>query len=393
MALAATDIRIEAPIPGYNTVGVEIPNYKMTNVSLSEIMGQLPKAATELTLALGKNLQGEAIFLDLDRMPHLLVAGATGSGKSVCINSFILSLLLQSHPDKVKLLLIDPKKVEFMPFSKLPHLIAPVITDAKHAATALKRLVVIMDNRYEIFKECKVRNIAAYNTLWENDKNKTMKRLPYIIVIIDELADLMLVTGKDVEGSIQRITQLARAAGIYVIVATQRPSVDIITGPIKANIPSRIAFAVSSGVDSRTIIDGVGAERLLGHGDMLYYPSGHSGPMRVQGTYVSDLEIKRISEFVANQKEPEFDEYFLNLEISEENSDDMEGSIDDPLYEEVKRFVLDTRKASTSSIQRRFRLGYNRAARIIDMLEAHGVVGPSQGSKPRQVYHLGDGND
>lgn len=384
MALAAKDIRIEAPIPGHTTVGVEIPNVKMTPVVLKEVIQQLPNNSRKLTLPLGKDLQGKAIFMDLDKMPHLLVAGATGSGKSVCINSFVLSLMLRTTPQEVKLLMIDPKKVEFAPFAKLPHLITNVVTDANEAARVLKVLVGKMEQRYDIFKEFGVRNITSYHQMQEQSSDQNLPKIPFIIVIIDELADLMIVAGKEVESSIQRITQLARAAGIYLIVATQRPSTDVITGIIKANIPSRIAFAVSSGIDSRTILDSVGAERLLGNGDMLYYPSGQSNATRLQGVFVSDQEIVKISEFVSNQWQADFDADFL-APISEEDGYGV-NEYDDPMYFEVVKFVSSTGKASTSLLQRRFRFGYNRAARLIDILEIKGIVGPASGSKPRQVF-------
>ena len=388
MALAARDIRIEAPIPGYNTIGIEIPNSEMTNVSFREVFDHMPNSTGDLCLALGKDLQGKPISFYLDRMPHLLVAGATGSGKSVCINGFIISLLMRTTPEEVRLLLIDPKKVEFMAYRGLPHLITNVVTDSKIASKILEAVVRKMEKRYEIFQENHVKNISEYHQKYEKEgKDKGWPLMEFLVVIIDELADLMMVSGKDVEYFIQRITALARAAGIYLIVATQRPSTDVITGIIKANIPSRIAFAVSSGVDSRTIIDGVGAERLLGRGDMLFYPSGQSGPTRLQGVYLSDEEINNVCKHWESYERPNTDPDF-DIDLSEDNeSGGYSGDFDDPLYDEVKAFVQSTLKASTSAIQRRFRLGYNRAARLIDMLEENGVVGPAQGSKSRQVYH------
>jgi DNA segregation ATPase FtsK/SpoIIIE, S-DNA-T family len=387
MELAAKELRIEAPIPGRNAVGIEIPNVEMIPVRMLEMMRDIDqdKYEKKLLFPLGKDLMGKAVFSEMDKMPHLLIAGATGSGKSVCVNSIIINYLLRTSPDELKLLLIDPKKVEFTPYHRLPHLISPVVSDATEAAKALRVIVSMMENRYEIFSNYGVRNIASYHELFERSNNEALSPMPWIVVIIDELADLMMVAGKDVEGSIQRITQLARAAGIHLIVATQRPSTDVITGIIKANIPSRIAFAVSSGIDSRTIIDGVGAERLLGYGDMLFFPVGEPAPIRVQGVYVTDDEIRRITETVSLQRKPSFDEAFLNLKDNENGVSGHQG-MDDPLYEEVKNYIIETQRASTSSIQRRFGLGYNRAARIIDVLEEQGIVGPSQGSKARDVY-------
>ncbi len=390
MALAAKDVRIEAPIPGKNAVGIEIPNEESSVVKMYDMLARIPAKLNDhpLVVALGQDIAGNPVYGELDKMPHLLVAGATGSGKSVCMNSIITSILMRCKPDECKLVLIDPKRVEFTAYHNLPHLIAPVINDAKEASKALKVVVDMMDGRYELFADAGVRNIAGYN---EKVKNKEFpedrKPLPYIVVIIDELADLMMVASKDVEGSIQRITQLARAAGIHLIVATQRPSVNVITGVIKANIPSRIAFAVSSAVDSRTILDHAGAERLLGHGDMLYIPMGESSPIRVQGCYVSDDEVARISEFVKKQAQPHYDEIFSGPRPADMDYD--QGGVKptvDPLYEECKAYVIETQKASTSLLQRRFGLGYNRAARMIDQLEENAIIGPNNGSKPREVY-------
>jgi S-DNA-T family DNA segregation ATPase FtsK/SpoIIIE len=387
MELAAKDIRIEAPIPGRNAVGVEIPNVEMIPVRMMEMMREIPpeKANKKLLFALGRDLSGRPIYHELDKMPHLLIAGATGSGKSVCVNSIISTLLLRTTPDEVKLLLIDPKKVEFTLFAKIPHLICPVISDAAEAARALKIVVKMMENRYEVFSKNNVRNITGYNELLVRNPHEPLEPMPWIVVIIDELADLMIVAGKEVEASIQRITQLARAAGIHLIVATQRPSVDVITGIIKSNIPSRIAFAVSSGVDSRTILDHIGAERLLGYGDMLFIPVGEPASVRIQGVFVSDDEVRRLAETTSQQRKPTFDDAFINPEDGEGLSDSMASALDDPLYEEVKEFVIETQRASTSSIQRRFGLGYNRAARMMDVLEHKGIIGPTQGSKPRDV--------
>ena len=398
MQLAVKDVRIEAPIPGHNAVGIEIPNVKATPVKMKDLIQHMPPKDQEqpLLIFLGKDLMGDVITCRLDRMPHLLVAGATGSGKSVCMNSIIVSILMRNKPDEVKLLLVDPKKVEFTPFKSIPHLIGPVINDAQQANNALKVIVKIMDERYNTFSRTGVRNIQGYNAKVEDgslNAGKTPeepkeKKMPYIVVIIDELADLMMVAGKEVEGSIQRITQLARAAGIHLIVATQRPSTDVITGIIKANIPSRIAFSVSSGIDSRTILDHVGAERLLGNGDMLYMPIGESAALRVQGAYVTDDEVRRITEYTSSQAVPMYDDAFVLLN-NIDGGDPVSGGFDpdeDPLYEEVKKYVIEKQKASTSLLQRAFGIGYNRAARMIDVLESKGVVGPAQGSKPRDVY-------
>lgn len=394
MQLAAKDIRIEAPIPGRNAVGVEIPNLKSTPVKMKEIVSHVGNDTTQpLLFMLGKDLLGNPVTCRLDKMPHLLIAGATGSGKSVCMNAIITSFLLRTNPEDVKMLLIDPKKVEFTPYQSIPHLIGPVINDPTKAANALKVIVRIMDERYNVFALAGVRNIEGYNQMVKQqngrpnpDGSPCPKALPYIVVIIDELADLMAVAGKDVELSIQRITQLARAAGIHLIVATQRPSVDVITGIIKANIPSRIAFAVSSGTDSRTILDHAGAERLLGYGDMLYMPTGQNSPTRVQGVYVSDDEVRRIAEFCSQQAVPMYDDAFVMLDQVEGNDGLLNSMSDDPLFQEVQEFVIEAQKASTSLLQRRFGIGYNRAARMIDELEQKGVIGPAQGSKPRDVY-------
>ncbi|MCR5794361.1 MAG: DNA translocase FtsK [Solobacterium sp.] len=399
MQLAASDIRVEAPIPGRNAVGVEIPNVKSTPVKMKELISTIPEKEKneKLLFVVGKDLLGRTITCRLNRMPHLLIAGATGSGKSVCMNSIITSFLLRTDPKEVKLLLIDPKKVEFTPYHRIPHLIGPVINDANQANNALKVIARIMDERYTMFSKSGVRNIEVFNEKVREQDGKPNpdgspcpKLLPYIVVIIDELADLMAVAGKEVELSIQRITQLARAAGIHLIVATQRPSVDVITGLIKSNIPSRIAFAVSSGTDSRTILDHTGAERLLGNGDMLYMPMGQNSPSRVQGVFVTDDEVRRITEDVCSKAAPMYDDSFVLLD----NIDGGDGAggmnAEDPLYEEVKEYVIEAQKASTSLLQRRFGIGYNRAARMIDILEQSGIIGPAQGSKPREVLVKND---
>ena len=386
MALAVKDVRIEAPVPGQSVVGIEIPNAERTSVKMSELLYKVPDKYNKnpLTVALGNDLSGDNVYAEINKLPHMLIAGSTGSGKSVCINSIITTLLLRTTPEEVKLLLIDPKKVEFTPYEEIPHLIGPVINDTAEAANALKSIVEIMDNRYNEFHRAGVRNITEYNRKAQNDE--TLKHMVYIVVIIDELADLMLTHGKDVEAYIQRITQLARASGIHLIVATQRPSTDVITGTIKTNIPSRIAFAVSSAIDSRIILDQVGAERLIGYGDMLYIPMGESAANRLQGVYVSDGEIKAITDFVRSQGAPEYDDAFVNNAFGGDGDEGVERLSQDPAYDEVKRFVAQTKRASTSSIQRRFGFGYNRAARIIDYLEQEGAIGPVNGSKPREVY-------
>ena len=394
MELAAKDIRIEAPIPGRSAVGIEIPNVEPVPVRMLDLMKDIPsdKKKIPLLFALGKDLMGKAVYCDLAKMPHLLIAGATGSGKSVCINAIITSFLLRTNPDDVKLVLVDPKKVEFTPYKDIPHLLWPIIDDSQMASNMLKKVVVMMEERYDLFAQCGVRNIEAYNqAIKEGNYEDEMPKLPYMVVIIDELADLMAIAGKDVELSIQRITQLARASGIHLIVATQRPSTDVITGLIKSNIPSRISFAVASSIDSRTILDQTGAERLLGNGDMLYYPQGETAPIRMQGVYVTDKEINKITKYVKTQAEPEYEdsyyEFLTNMNGSTVmSSTSANADAMDSLYDEVVEFVKVQQKASTSLLQRRFGIGYNRAARLIDTLEDRGVIGPANGSKPREVY-------
>lgn len=387
MALGAQDIRIEAPIPGKSAVGIEIPNLEKTGVQMKELMSSVPSSLKNQSLlfALGKDLQGENVYGRLDRMPHLLIAGATGSGKSVCVNSIICSLLMRTRPDEVKLVLIDPKKVEFTPYKDVPHLLAPVITDSDLANKSLKAVVAMMDNRYDLFGMCGVRNITSYNIYVGEHPEENLQPLPRMVVIIDELADLMLAGAKEVEQSIQRITQLARAAGIHLVVATQRPSVDVITGVIKANIPSRIAFAVSSAVDSRTILDQTGAERLLGYGDMLYLPNGATNARRLQGVFIQDEEVSRICDYVKTQGKPMYDDAFVTLKDLQSQGGQVSPEAADPLYNEVKAFVIQSRKASTSLIQRRFSIGYARAARLMDVLEQNGIIGPAHGARPREI--------
>jgi DNA segregation ATPase FtsK/SpoIIIE, S-DNA-T family len=381
LSLAAKDIRIEAPIPGKNTIGIEVPNRKSKPVLLKEII-QSPEFLTNqspLAVAMGLDISGKPIVTDLQKMPHGLIAGATGSGKSVCINAMLVSLLYKASPDEVKLLLIDPKMVELAPYNHIPHLVSPVITDVKAATASLKWAVEEMERRYELFAHTGVRDIGRYNEMVKKHDEKSGK-LPYLVIIIDELADLMMVAPGDVEDSICRIAQKARACGIHLILATQRPSVDVITGLIKANIPTRIAFSVSSQVDSRTIIDSSGAEKLLGRGDMLFLENGSSKPFRVQGNFVTDDEIEEVVNFVKSEMKPSYmfeqDELLKKASITNE---------EDELFFEACEFVLEHGGASTSSVQRRFRIGYNRAARLIDMMEEQGIISESRGSKPREV--------
>ena len=398
LELAAKDVRIQAPIPGKKTIGIELPNKKNSMVTVREVLERIPSSLgnSKLAVTLGKDIMGNPQYCEINKTPHLLVAGSTGSGKSVCINSFIVSILMRAKPDEVKLVLVDPKKVELSMYNGVPHLLAPVVTDPKKANIALKKMVAEMEKRYDMFEASGTKNIAGYNTYVEK-KNETLpegeklRPMPYIVIIIDELADLMLVAAKEVQDSIMRITQMARAAGMHLIVATQRPSTDVITGVVKANIPSRIAFAVSSGIDSRTILDAQGAEKLLGKGDMLFLPQGENTPLRIQGTFISDDEIKSVVDFVIKQQKAHYDET-LTMDEEEMNAttglesdgNDYDGT-DDPLYDQVLEYVVTSRKASASSVQRRFRIGYNRAASIMDKLYERGIIGPPNGSKPREV--------
>ena len=401
LALAAKDVRIQAPIPGKSTIGVELPNKSISMVNVREVLTSVPSSLSDSKLlsVLGRDIMGEPRWMEINKTPHLLVAGSTGSGKSVCINSMLASILMRSKPDEVKLVLVDPKKVELSIYNGVPHLLAPVVTDAKKANIALKKIVAEMERRYDVFEESKTKNITSYNKYIDKKNeslpdNEKIKRMPYIVVIIDELADLMLVAAKEVEDSIMRITQMARAAGIHLIVATQRPSTDVITGVVKANIPSRISFAVSSGIDSRTILDMTGAEKLLGKGDMLYLPQGENVPQRIQGTFISEEETKAIVDFVCSQQKAKYDNT-LTVADEDTNATTMVESNDDyeePLYNEIVEFVVTQGKASASLLQRRFRLGYNRAARCIDLLEDRGIIGPSNGSKPREVLVKLDNN-
>lgn len=391
LALAAKDVRIMAPIPGKSTVGIEIPNRVISSVPIREVLANIPKhmEKSNILVVLGKDLMGNVMTADLTKMPHLLVAGSTGSGKSVCINSFIASILMRYTDKEVKLVLIDPKKVELSNYKQVPHLMYPVVTDPKQANIVLKSLVAEMERRYDVFNEVECKNIAAYNDHLEKEMRKNpdkkLNKMPYIIAIIDELADLMLVAAKEVEDSIMRITQMARAAGIHLIVATQRPSTDVITGIVKANIPSRLSFAVSSGIDSRTILDMQGAEKLLGKGDMLYLPMGENSPIRIQGTFISDNETKRLIDFVTNNRKAVFDEKILKDTDPKNIASSSEDEDEDEIYQEAVDFAIQTGKISASLLQRKFRLGFNRAARIMDMMEERGIVGPQEGSKPREV--------
>lgn len=394
LALAAKDVRIQAPIPGKSTIGIEIPNPKTSEVKMKDILAGIPKKldSSKLLAPLGLDIMGNIQYFEINKAPHMLIAGATGSGKSVCINNIITSILMRAKPNEVKMILVDPKKVELNCYEGVPHLMRPVVTDPKKASVALQKVCSIMEDRYEMFANSGTRNITSYNEYVEKNKSRKpeLEKLPYILVIIDELADLMMVASKEVEESIMRITQLARAAGIHLIVATQRPSTDVITGLIKSNIPTRISFMVSSFVDSRTILDMGGAEKLLGKGDMLFLPPGEPSPIRIQGSFVSDEEIERVVEFVRRSGEPKYDESMVNLEKSpDEEKKELEGTSkmddDDPLYNEIVEFAVRTGKISASLIQRKYRLGYNRAARIIDLLEERGIIGPQNGSKPREV--------
>lgn len=381
LALAAKDIRMEAPIPGKSAIGIEVPNNEVSLVTMREVM-ETPtfvEAESKLSIAFGRDISGQTIVGNLAKMPHLLVAGATGSGKSVCINGIITSILYKAKPDEVKFMMVDPKMVELNVYNGIPHLLTPVVTDPKRASLALKKIVVEMEKRYELFSKSGSRNIEGYNLMMKDNPDAV---LPYIVVIVDELADLMMVAANDVEDAIARLAQMARAAGIHLIIATQRPSVDVITGVIKANIPSRIAFGVSSQVDSRTILDMAGAEKLLGRGDMLFMPMGASKPVRVQGAFMSDQEVEAIVNYVREQGQAEYDESLVP-EVEEETADHEE--VLDELYDQAVQIVLEAKQASVSLLQRRMRVGYTRAARLIDSMEARGVVGPYEGSKPREV--------
>ncbi|GGH82013.1 S-DNA-T family DNA segregation ATPase FtsK/SpoIIIE [Pullulanibacillus pueri] len=386
LALAAKEIRIEAPIPGKSAVGIEVPNQEVAMVSLREVLESdyASKESSKLAIGLGRDISGVPILADLSKMPHLLVAGATGSGKSVCINGIITSLLMRTKPHEVKLLMVDPKMVELNVYNGVPHLLTPVVTDPKKASQALKKVVDEMERRYELFSHSGTRNITGYNNYIQKNNELTEEQqpfMPYIVVIIDELADLMMIASKDVEDAITRLAQMARAAGIHLIIATQRPSVDVITGVIKANIPSRIAFSVSSQTDSRTILDSGGAEKLLGKGDMLFLPIGASKPTRIQGAFLSDDEVEAVVDFVISQQKAQYQENMIPTDEPETKAQDVE----DELFDDAVKLVVDMQTASVSMLQRRFRIGYTRAARLIDAMEDHHIIGPYEGSKPREV--------
>ena len=393
LALAAKDVRIQAPIPGKSTIGIDIPNKVTTPVSLREVLAAIPKDKenSKLLAVLGKDIMGNPRWMEVNKTPHLLIAGATGSGKSVCVNSIITSILMRAKPDEVKLVMVDPKKVELSMYNGAPHLLAPVVNDPKKASIVLKKIVEEMEHRYDLLSETGTKNIEGYNKKMEakiEAGEQGIKKLPYIVVLIDELADLMLVAAKEVEDSIMRITQMARAAGIHLIVATQRPSTDVITGVVKANIPSRIAFTVSSSIDSRTILDMTGAEKLIGKGDMLFLPMGEGTPTRIQGSFVSEEEVQKVVDYTIKQQKAKYDENFTNLTdkpVGASSYDSKDDQYDDPLYNEIVDFVIKSGKTSASLLQRKYRLGYNRAARMIDLLEERGIVGPPNGSKPREV--------
>ncbi|MFD1850325.1 FtsK/SpoIIIE family DNA translocase [Oceanobacillus bengalensis] len=384
LALAAKELRIEAPIPGKSAVGIEVPNKEVAMVSLREVMDNTWNNKTaKLLVALGRDISGDAVVAELNKMPHLLIAGATGSGKSVCVNGIITTLLMRAKPHEVKLMMIDPKKVELNVYNGIPHLLAPVVTDPKKASRALKKVVSEMERRYDLFSDTGTRNIEGYNEYirkYNQTTDDSQPHLPYIVVIVDELADLMMVASSDVEDAITRLAQMARAAGIHLIIATQRPSVDVITGVIKANIPSRIAFSVSSQTDSRTILDSGGAEKLLGKGDMLFLPVGASKPKRVQGAFLSDEEVERIVDHCIDQQKASYQE-----EMIPDDNEEVLDEVDDDLYNDAVELITEMQSASVSMLQRRFRIGYTRAARLIDAMEARGIVGPYEGSKPRTV--------
>lgn len=390
LALAAKDIRIEAPIPGKPYVGIEVPNKTPSIVSFRDVVEhEPPHQGRILTVPLGKDVYGKIAMCDLTQLPHLLIAGSTGSGKSVAINTIITGILMQAHPSEVKLILIDPKMVELSVYNGIPHLLIPVVTEAKQANSALQKAVNEMERRYKLFEKTGHRKIEEYNQAVEknnnNKNNSPLEKLPYIIIIIDELSDLMMAAGHEVEVSIVRLAQKARAAGMHLIIATQRPSVDVITGLIKANIPSRMAFAVSSNVDSRTILDAPGAEKLLGRGDMLFEPMGQSKPQRIQGAYISSADVERVVKFVSAQQTVKYDKEMIPIDNDNEVSENLKKEPDDEYWHSAIDLVAQEQKASVSMLQRHFQIGYNRAARLVDYMEQRGIVGPSQGAKPRKV--------
>lgn len=392
LALAAKGIRIQAPIPGKSLIGIEVPNREVSTVAFRDVVEAQPAHPNHpLEVPLGRNVTGQVVTMDLTKMPHLLIAGATGSGKSVAINDIITSMLMNARPDQLKLMLIDPKKVELSVYNGIPHLLTPVVSEPKKAARALHKAVAEMERRYELFSQFGQRKISGYNTFVQKanaEDGQERPLLPYIVVVVDELADLMMTVSSEVEDAIIRLAQMGRAAGVHMILATQRPSVDVITGLIKANVPSRIAFAVSSGTDSRTILDANGAEKLLGRGDMLYQPVDANAPERVQGAFIPDEDVANVVDFIKEQQPADYDDDMMvtDEEIQQEEA----GDSDDELFNDALSFVVEQQKASTSLLQRRFRIGYNRAARIMDDLEQRGYIGPQEGSKPRQVYKQPD---
>ncbi|WP_125581847.1 DNA translocase FtsK [Levilactobacillus cerevisiae] len=392
LALAAKGIRIQAPIPGKSLIGIEVPNKEVSTVSFRDVVEAQPAHPNKpLEVPLGRNVTGEVVTMDLTKMPHLLIAGATGSGKSVAINGIITSMLMNARPDQLKLMLIDPKKVELSVYNGIPHLLTPVVSEPKKAARALHKVVAEMERRYELFSQFGQRKISGYNAFVQKanaEDDQARPTLPYIVVVVDELADLMMTVSSEVEDAIIRLAQMGRAAGAHMILATQRPSVDVITGLIKANVPSRIAFAVSSGIDSRTILDANGAEKLLGRGDMLYQPVDANSPVRVQGAFIPDDDVANVVDFIKQQQSADYDEDMMvtDEELQQEDA----GDSDDELFDDALKFVVEQQKASTSLLQRKFRIGYNRAARIMDDLEQRGYIGPQEGSKPRQVYKQAD---
>ena len=405
LALSKKDVRIEAPIPGKHTVGVEFANDNPASVSFYEILASKVMQQNmdkKLMVPLGKSIMGDIGVCEINKMPHMLIAGTTGSGKSVCVNGIICSILMRARPDEVKLAMVDPKVVELSCYNGVPHLMCPVVNDPKQAAVLLQKMVNEMEKRYHMFAATGTKKIEGYNEYVEKHNkshpDEQIEKMPFIVIIIDELSDLMMVAAKEVEDSILRITQKARAAGIHLIVATQRPSTEVITGLIKANIPSRIAFAVGSGIDSRTILDQVGAEKLLGKGDMFFLPIGQNTPTRIQGSFITDDEIERIIEFTKKQQEVQYEDDFMKLEAPKEENDDINMEPTDVnennLYDEVKDFVIKSQKASASLLQRKFKIGYNRAATLIDQLEEDGIIGPATGnSKPREVLYQYDSSE
>jgi len=394
LALRSSSIRIVAPIPGKAAIGIEVPNVNRQMVKFKEVVGSsaFEKSNSKITICLGKDIVGNPVVAELNKMPHLLIAGATGTGKSVALNAMICSLLYKAKPDEVKLIMVDPKRIELSSYDGIPHLITPVVTQAKKATNALYWAVREMENRYEVLSEMKARNIDQYNQKIEKalkqGKDDVPEKLPYIVVVIDELADLMMLSSREVEVALTRLAQMARAAGIHLILATQRPSVDVLTGIIKANFPTRLTFQVSSKTDSRTIIDTVGAENLLGNGDMLFLPPGTAKLQRIHGAYISEAELTKIMEFLKRQEEPEYDDRVTEAAVLDGTGSDEEQDYDER-YDDAVALITKTRQASISMIQRHLRIGYNRAARIIEMMEKEGIVGPSDGAKPREVLVSG----